>query len=135
MPSPDSCREAMSHQGHATAAHQRLLLTRTPTVFHALLNVSALLLRGKAGIKVLLTDGGVCEIAAAALQVPFFRVSSMVQDWIACGTARLDLDAVLRGWLDANPTPREPLAPEGCAAGESGSGDGSDLRLRLATDG
>ena len=48
------------------ASHQQLKSDRTASIYHAMLNVAAVL-----GRKALPSDDGVCEILAAALQVHF----------------------------------------------------------------
>ena len=129
-------------QANGAAAHQQQLPTRTRGDMHALLNSSALMqantgvgrqseeekkkhLEAKAGIAALISNGSLCEIAAAALHVHCFAV--MVQYWIECGGGSgLVLDDAFRTWLEANPTPREPpaIASESLPAPAGGSGTG-----------
>ncbi len=81
-------------------SHQQLDPNRTASVYHALLNVTALL-----GEKALPLDDSACEILAAALQVHFFCM--MVQDLADWGVIKVDQNAVFCEWLKDNPTPPE----------------------------
>jgi hypothetical protein len=101
----------------STAAHQRRL-DQTPAVYHALLNVAALL-----GRKAPPSNDGVCEILAAALRVHLACI--MVQHRIECGASKLNLDAVYREWMKWCPTPRKPLLT-GSDMGQSGDSGGAN---------
>jgi hypothetical protein len=96
--------EARFHQDFGPPAHLRnVAISRRcpnrpiPTIYHALLNASSQVGGGK-----LPSDGGMCEILAAALQVHFACL--IVQQWIDCGLSKLDMDAVYHDSSGKPPT-------------------------------
>jgi hypothetical protein len=115
-------KEKQGQQGdqfiiQAPPSHQRIQEHGTGTVFHTLLNIAAQC----TGISLPGSDEE-CAVFAAALQGHCYM--ALLTDWVDCGLT-LDVDAVFREWLAADPAPAILLA--GTA---DGGGPPSSLRPR-----